>query len=66
MMRTSHSLLPDLPLSSPVRVGSMSLGQSDDLEHFRLIGECYVDGRMDGEALYIDEYRQTERDFILV
>ena len=66
MMRTSHSLLSDQPPSSPVRAGSTSPGQLDDLEHFRLIGECYVDGRMDGEALYIEEYRQTERNFVLV
>lgn len=35
-------------------------------EHWRLIGECYIDGRMDGEALDIPEYLQTQRDFVLV
>ena len=39
---------------------------TEHLEHFQLIGECYVDGRMDGEALSIPEYTQTVRNFILV
>ncbi|KAN0116997.1 Heterokaryon incompatibility protein (HET) domain containing protein [Hyaloscypha variabilis] len=41
-----------------------SLGPSN--VHWRLIGECYVDGRMDGEALDYKKYRETIRDFVLV
>lgn len=41
-----------------------SLGTSN--VHWRLIGECYVDGRMDGEALDFEKYRKTIRDFVLV
>jgi hypothetical protein len=32
-------------------------------EYFSLVGECYVDGKMEGEAIGI---YHTERDFTLV
>jgi hypothetical protein len=31
-----------------------------------LIGECYVDGRMDGEAIHNQDYLENERDFVLI
>jgi Heterokaryon incompatibility protein (HET) len=62
----ARSLLPESPGISPVRMDSVSPGQRDRPEYFELIGECYVDGRMDGEALDIDEYKDTLREFILV
>ena len=35
-------------------------------EHWRLIGECYFDGRMDGDALSDTNYLNMARDFVLV
>jgi hypothetical protein len=39
---------------------------SDHVVGYRLIGECYVHGRMDGEAIDNDSYSQSEQDFKLV
>jgi hypothetical protein len=42
-----HSLKPDLPTP----------------ENLRLVGDCYVDGRMDGESLSDPNYLKTARAF---
>jgi hypothetical protein len=35
-------------------------------EYYQLIGECYVDGRMDGEAIDHEDYMVSAKDFTLV
>jgi hypothetical protein len=39
---------------------------SDRVIRYKLIGECYVNGRMEGEAIDNESYSQSEQDFVLV
>src|SRR5205814_1729046 len=46
--------------------GAQTVTSSDQIVCYKLIGECYVHGRMDGEAIDNDNYSQSEQDFMLV
>jgi hypothetical protein len=58
---TSDSSPEPAPTSSRPEIAEAESG-----EYWRLIGECYVDGRMDGEAIHNQDYLENERDFVLI
>lgn len=60
----SYDFLPGFSDSSPEPTDEPS--DTEPREYWRLIGECYVDGRMEGEALDSQEYLTTVRDFVLI
>jgi len=46
--------------------GSDGSGNADKTICYQLIGECYVDGRMDGETFDNELYNGNEQEFMLV
>lgn len=58
---TSDSSPEPAPASSRPEIA-----EAESREYWRLIGECYVDGRMDGEAIHNQHYLENERDFVLI